>query len=283
MSPKIKTAFALLVGLLAVQASATDIAILRNGFTIRHESRAPLGETTRLFLTADGASFVDIRTAEIDRIEPDLTPAPRPQNNLPASAAVVPATALAAPALASAPVASGPVDVSEVVSAVSGRYRLDPDLVNSVIRAESGFKVHAVSPKGAQGLMQLMPGTATKLGVPNAFDPEANVDGGTRYLRELLERYNFDLIKALAAYNAGPHRVEQYGGVPPYRETRLYVASIVRDFNRKKIAQQKAANPTAPKLPTQAKRQTQKARTSTKAIPASAPEPARRTVSPTGN
>ena len=66
----------------------------------------------------------------------------------------------------------------------------------------------------------------------------ANVDGGTRYLRELLERYNFDLVKALAAYNAGPHRVEQYGGVPPYLETRKYVASIVRDFNRKKIAQQ---------------------------------------------
>jgi soluble lytic murein transglycosylase-like protein len=88
--------------------------------------------------------------------------------------------------------------------------------------------------------MQLMPDTASKLGVPNAFDPGANVDGGTRYLRELLERYNFDLIKALAAYNAGPHRVEQYKGVPPYRETRHYVASIVKDFNRKKLAQQKA-------------------------------------------
>ena len=106
--------------------------------------------------------------------------------------------------------------IAQVVNAASGRYRLDPDLVSSVIRAESGFKVHAISPKGAQGLMQLMPGTASKLGVPNAFDPEANVDGGTRYLRELLERYNFDLIKALAAYNAGPHRVEQYKGVPPY-------------------------------------------------------------------
>ena len=114
------------------------------------------------------------------------------------------------------PPTSQHVDVSQVVNAASGRYRLDPDLVNSVIRAESGFKVHAISPKGAQGLMQLMPGTASKLGVPNAFDPEANVDGGTRYLRELLERYNFDLIKALAAYNAGPHRVEQYKGVPPY-------------------------------------------------------------------
>src|SRR5229473_1650777 len=77
--------------------------------------------------------------------------------------------------------------------------------------------------------------------VPNAFDPEANVDGGTRYLRELLERYNFDLVKALAAYNAGPHRVEQYGGVPPYYETRAYVARIVRDFNRKKLAERKTS------------------------------------------
>ena len=132
-------------------------------------------------------------------------------------------------------------DLSEVVNEVSGRYRLDPDLVNSVIKAESGFNAHAVSPKGAQGLMQLMPGTASQLGVPQCFDPQANVDGGTKYLRELLERYNFDLVKALAAYNAGPQRVEQFGGVPPYYETRAYVARIVRDFNKKKAAQQKAA------------------------------------------
>ena len=133
------------------------------------------------------------------------------------------------------------IDLSEVVNEASGRYRLDPDLVNSVIKAESGFNVHAVSPKGAQGLMQLMPGTASQLGVPDAFDPEANVDGGAKYLRELLERYNFDLVKALAAYNAGPQRVEQFGGVPPYYETRAYVARIVRDFNKKKVAQEKAA------------------------------------------
>ena len=105
--------------------------------------------------------------------------------------------------------------------------------------------------------MQLMPGTASNLGVSNAFDPNANVDGGTRYLRELLERYNFDLVKALAAYNAGPHRVEQYGGVPPYLETRKYVASIVRDFNRKKIAQQKAANSLTSKAQPQAKSKSQ--------------------------
>ena len=110
-----------------------------------------------------------------------------------------------------------------------------------------------VSPKGAQGLMQLMPGTASQLGVPNAFDPEANVDGGTKYLRELLERYNFDIVKALAAYNAGPQRVEQFGGVPPYYETRAYVARIVRDFNKKKVAQQKAAAAAAKKSAAAAK------------------------------
>ncbi len=237
----------LLLSAAAIEVSATDVATLRNGFTIRHESRAPLGETTRLFLTADGSSFVDVPTAEIVQIEPDLNAPPAADQSTQAPALKPAASGPALPTASTA--ASQHVDVSQVVNAASDRYRLDPDLVSSVIRAESGFKVHAVSPKGAQGLMQLMPGTASKLGVPNAFDPEANVDGGTRYLRELLERYNFDLIKALAAYNAGPHRVEQYKGVPPYLETRKYVASIVRDFNRKKLAQQKAATPA--KVPAQ--------------------------------
>jgi soluble lytic murein transglycosylase-like protein len=135
------------------------------------------------------------------------------------------------------------------VNEASGRYRLDPDLVTSVIKAESGFNVRAVSPKGAQGLMQLMPGTASQLGVPNAFDPQANVEGGTKYLRELLERYNFDVVKALAAYNAGPQRVEQFGGVPPYYETRAYVARVVKDFNKKKVAQKKATTTHSSKTP----------------------------------
>ena len=88
--------------------------------------------------------------------------------------------------------------------------------------------------------MQLMPSTANALGVNNAFDPAQNVDGGSKYLRELLERYNFDLVKALAAYNAGPQRVEQYHGVPPFRETRAYVARIIKEYNRKIDAQEKA-------------------------------------------
>jgi len=249
-----------LLGVGAMQASATDVATLRNGFTIRHESRAPLGETTRLFLTTDGSSFVDVPTAEIVQIEQDLNAPPVPEKT---SETLATAPATANPSMPATvpptPASSRPADIAEAVNSASGRYRIDPDLVNSVIRAESGFKVHAVSPKGAQGLMQLMPGTASNLGVSNAFDPNANVDGGTRYLRELLERYNFDLVKALAAYNAGPHRVEQYGGVPPYLETRKYVASIVRDFNRKKIAQQKAANSLTAKAQPQAKSKSQTA------------------------
>ena len=196
---------------------AADFAILRNGFSIRHERREAVGPTTRLYVSSTDDSFVDVPTSEIDRFERDLSPAPAGR------------------------VSQNSQSLPELVYTASGRYHLDPDLVNSVIHAESGFNPDAVSPKGAQGLMQLMPRTAGQLGVTDALDPRANVDGGTRYLRELLERYNFDLIKALAAYNAGPQRVEQYHGVPPYHETQAYVARVVRDFNRQKLAERKAA------------------------------------------
>jgi hypothetical protein len=232
--------------IVALPCFASEVAVLRNGFSIRHERREIVGDVTRLYVSADGSSFVDVPTAEIEHFEaaPELPasaaarpasgarlPASGPQSNLPPSPFA--RTSRTTPV----PVA---INLDEVVNSASGRYRLDPDLVNSVIKAESGFHVRAVSPKGAQGLMQLMPGTASALGVPNAFDPQANVEGGTKYLRELLERYNFDLVKALAAYNAGPLRVEQYKGVPPYYETRAYVARIVRDFNKKKTAQEQA-------------------------------------------
>jgi soluble lytic murein transglycosylase-like protein len=227
-----------LLALTALPCAAADSAVLRNGFSIRHERRQVIGTITRLFLGGDNSSFVDIPTEEIDHFEAlPVEPAAldsRKDNSVSHSALRAENAARA-------------LDLNEVVKAASGTYRLDPDLVNSVIRAESGFNVRAVSPKGAQGLMQLMPQTASELGVRNAFDPQANVEGGTRYLRELLERYDFDLIKALAAYNAGPQRVEQYGGVPPYYETKAYVARIVRDFNKKKLAAKPAAQPATPK------------------------------------
>ena len=197
-------------------ASAADVAVLRNGFSIRHERREVVGSVTRLYLGSETNGYVDVPTDDIDHFEADLS---------------VPAAAQT----------HSSQSVDEVVNTVSGRHHLDPDLINSVIHAESGFNPRAVSPKGAQGLMQLMPQTASRLGVANSFDPGDNLEGGTRYLRELLERYNFDLIKALAAYNAGPGRVEQYHGVPPYYETQAYVARIIRDFNRKKLAERKAA------------------------------------------
>ena len=240
---------AVAVALLARPATAAELAILRNGFSIRHEHRLVMGTNTRLFLAADDSSFTDVPTEEITGYEKDLTlPVPLP----PHASISVPFGSAKAASANSWPAKSGSAKsgsakfvpapaLNQVVNSASAAYHLDPDLVNSVIHAESGFNSHAVSPKGARGLMQLMPGTANQLGVNDAFDPQANVTGGSRYLRELLERYNFDLVKALAAYNAGPQRVEQYRGVPPFRETRAYVARIVHEYNTKKIAQEKIA------------------------------------------
>jgi soluble lytic murein transglycosylase-like protein len=217
MSLRNKIGVGVLLLLGVISSSASDVAVLRNGFSIRHESREAIGSTTRLYTAADKSSYVDVPTDQIERFEEDLTPI----------------------AKVTAPIATKP-NLQEVIQGASEKQLLDADLVNSVIRAESGFNPHAVSPKGARGLMQLMPGTASTLGVTDSFDPEANVQGGTQYLRWLLDRYNYDLPKALAAYNAGPHRVEQYHGVPPYSETRAYVARIIRDFNRQKLAKRRA-------------------------------------------
>jgi len=113
-----------------------------------------------------------------------------------------------------------------VVAPVAARYQLDPELILRMIEAESGGNPRAVSPKGAMGLMQLMPETARALGVNDPFDPVQNIEGGVRYLHHLLQRFG-DLRLALAAYNAGPGRVQQYGGVPPYPETLRYLERIL--------------------------------------------------------
>src|SRR6267378_4928570 len=224
---KLWVQFGLMFGLAVSSAFASELAILHNGFSIRHEKSEIVGTVTRLYLGTDRSGYVDIPTNEIDRFEKDLTPA------------VLTPPVLARPS--EVPLPERPQSLNEVIDTIGNRHHIDPDLINSVIHAESGFNARAVSPKGAQGLMQLMPHTASQLGVANAFDPKSNVEGGTRYLRELLERYNFDLVKALAAYNAGPQRVEQYRGVPPFRETRAYVARIVHEYNLKKTAQEKIA------------------------------------------
>ncbi len=117
-----------------------------------------------------------------------------------------------------------------MVQETSNRHGLDPKLVDLVIRMESGYHPYVVSPKGAQGVMQLMPYTASLYGVKNAFDPVENISGGVRYLKDLLARYNSDLSLALAAYNAGPGAVDKHGGVPPYQETRKYVSAILNAY-----------------------------------------------------
>jgi soluble lytic murein transglycosylase-like protein len=227
------------IALTAMSSFAADLAVLTNGYTIRHEHREIVGTATRLYLGKDSSSYVDIPTNEIQSFEKDLTPVPAPAA----------APNLVAEKTQNVPIAVQqklppllkPQQVNDLVNSAGDRNHIDPDFINSVIHAESGFNSHALSPKGARGLMQLMPNTASALGVTNAFDPGANVEGGTRYLRELLERYNYDVVKALAAYNAGPMRVDHYHGVPPYYETQAYIARIIKDFNRKKLAERKAA------------------------------------------
>ena len=242
-----------------MSAFAGQIANLRNGFSIHFDRKEQGAKSTRLY-TSTG--YLDIATDQITSFEQDETPvAPEPP-------AVAPSTPVASTPLANksavtqplvkplvpTPVASNLMaspsattqafDLDQVVREASSRNRLDPDFVSSVIMAESNFKTHAVSKKGALGLMQLMPATAAQLGVADPFDPRANVEAGTAHLSALLDLYNNDPIKALAAYNAGAHRVKQYNGVPPYHETRAYISKIVRDFNAKKRAQMKAAGVT---------------------------------------
>jgi hypothetical protein len=129
---------------------------------------------------------------------------------------------------------AGGAALSRVIEESARRHGLDPALVLAVVSIESGFRPEAVSPKGAQGLMQLMPRTAASLGVRDAFDPEQNVDAGVRHLEGLVRLYGGDLRRALAAYNAGQGAVARHGGVPPYRETRAYVRRVLAAYRAKK-------------------------------------------------
>jgi soluble lytic murein transglycosylase-like protein len=178
-----------------------DIALLANGTTLKVSAQRR--EASTVFLALKGGGEVGVPVAELRGIVPDEV----------VEELVLPA--------------AGSADLGALVEAAARRHSLDPELVRAVVVVESGFRPDAVSHKGAQGLMQLMPATARSLGVKDAFDPADNLDAGSRHLRALIDRYGGDVKRALAAYNAGEGAVARHGGIPPYPETRAYVAKVL--------------------------------------------------------
>ena len=196
--------------LLVLPCFAAEHAVLKSGFRLRAERHEIVDGNVRLY---DSASFVELPAADVIGFEVDDYVAPPPSTPPPAPAA--PPTRL--------------LDPRELVTRAAVRNGLPPEFLHSVAQVESGYRQDAVSPKGAVGIMQLMPQTARDLQA-DASDAEQNVNAGARYLRQLLLKYMDDpyqVRKALAAYNAGPAAVDRYGGVPPYGETQRYVRMVL--------------------------------------------------------
>jgi soluble lytic murein transglycosylase-like protein len=216
---------------------AAEHVTLRNGFEIDCVRREAVDDgRVRLFLLPSAASsaapsektdasYIDVASDAVMAVE--SFPDPVVQTATP-PAAEKPQSELT------------PAEMRTMLARAGTQHHIDEDLLASVVKAESGGRVLAISRTGAQGLMQLMPGTATELGVADAFRPDQNIAGGTAYLDQLLVRYHDNAALALAAYNAGPGAVDRYHGVPPYRETRAYVARVIREFNRRKLQAAKA-------------------------------------------
>jgi soluble lytic murein transglycosylase-like protein len=214
-------AFAAVGGL----AHAADRVTLRNGFDLICDHRETDGAKVRLYM--DHGSFVEVAAADILSDEQVTLPAP------PAANTAAPTAANTAAAPAPVPEKLTDAELRPILNKAGAAWDLDADLLASVVRQESGGHAHAVSRAGAQGLMQLMPGTATELGVTNSFAPSQNVAGGTAYLNALLIKYHDNLPLALAAYNAGPAAVDRWHGIPPFAETRAYVARVIHEYNRR--------------------------------------------------
>ena len=202
-----RAALLLSLAVLAAPSLRAEYVVLRSGQRLRVTGYQLLGDKYRLQIA--GGS-VEVAAEDIVAIEPEdvFTPVP------------------------AKPIVKPPF--RELVEAAAARYSVDADLITSVIAVESNFDPKALSRKNARGLMQLLPETAARLGVQNIYDPQENIDAGTRYLRELLQKYNNDLVLTLAAYNAGPERVQQYGRVPPFPETLSYVRRVKRSYDRSK-------------------------------------------------
>jgi len=228
---------ALFLGSLALPAWAGEQVTLRNGFAMRCDHHAEVEGRMRLYLSTGEDNYIQFLPQEIAGVEQVADPPP-------AAAEESAKTAIPAGTIVSAEAKLSPADLREMLAKAGGEHNLDVDLLASLVKAESGGNARAVSRTGARGLMQLMPGTASELGVQDSFRPDQNVRGGSAYLDLLLVRYHDKLALALAAYNAGPAAVDKYHGIPPYHETQAYVARVIHEFNRRVLAREALARQT---------------------------------------
>jgi transglycosylase-like protein with SLT domain len=222
-------------GSMAIPVWAAERITLANGFDLVCNHHEIVDGQVRVFPGSDKADYFELKPEAISGYEavPDLPVAAKDSDGGAAKG-------YTAPVGMNKPESRlTPGDMHQLLSKASAEHNVDEDLLASVVKAESGGNVRATSRAGARGLMQLMPGTARELGVADSFAPDQNVRGGTAYLDWLLTRYHDNIALALAAYNAGPEAVDRYHGIPPYHETRLYVARVVHEFNRRVAAREK--------------------------------------------
>jgi soluble lytic murein transglycosylase-like protein len=235
--PKTSARILLVLGSVAVLAflptlaRAAELVNLSDGYVQRCDHHALVDGRIRAYLSAGEDNYIDYKPVQVASIE--TIPDPRVAAPTAASAGLPSHTQLTAG------------DLREMLTQAGADHNLDVDLLASVVKAESDGNARAVSRAGARGLMQLMPGTAAGLGVKDSFQPDQNVRGGSTYLDALLTKYHDSLALALAAYNAGPEAVDKYHGIPPYRETQLYVASVIHEFNRRVLAREAEARSAA--------------------------------------